>query len=371
MKILIDRGLRVRKTVLSIPVYEPGRPIEEIGRLYGLKKVIKLASNENPLGPSPKALAVISRAKNDINRYPDGSGFYLKTAIGRRHRIKSSSIILGNGTNEILHMLTLAFVDRGDEVIFGSPSFVVYEMESLIQEARIKKIALSDFRYDLKKILSAISRRTSLVFIANPNNPTGTFVTEKQVTDFMERVPPHVIIVFDEAYAEYAPQDIFPDTLKYIRRNRNVITLRTFSKIYALAGLRIGYGIARESIVKAMEHVRQPFNTGMLGQEAAIAALDDRRHLEKSFRLNQEGLAYLEGKFERLGLEYVPSGANFILIHIGKFANDIFRRLLREGIIVRSFAGSLSQYLRVTVGMPEENKIFIKKLEKCLKKKQK
>jgi histidinol-phosphate aminotransferase len=357
--------------VLSIPIYEPGRPIEEIARLYGLKKVIKLASNENPIGPSTKALAVISKAKNGINRYPDGSGFYLKNAIARHYRIKRSRVILGNGTNEILHMLTLAFVDRGDEVIFGSPSFVVYEMESLIQEARIKKIALSDFQYDLKKILSAITRRTSLIVIANPNNPTGTFVAENELTDFMEGIPPHVLIVFDEAYAEYAPQDIFPDTLKYINQNRNVITVRTFSKIYGLAGLRIGYGIARESIVKAMEHVRQPFNTNTLAQEAAIAALDDRRHLEKSFRLNQEGLTYLEGEFERLGLKYVPSGANFILIHINKSANEIFRRLLREGVIVRPFTGSLSQYLRITVGLPQENKIFIKKLEKCLGKKQK
>ncbi len=359
--------MRIRPNILSVPIYEPGRPIEEIKRLYGLRKIIKLASNENPLGPSPRAVEAIGKARKEINRYPDGSGFYLKKAIARRLNLKLSNIILGNGTNEILHMINLTFADKGDEVIFGSPSFVVYEMEALIQEAKIKKIGLKDFRFDLKKISSCVSGTTALIFIANPNNPTGTFVTEDEVRDFMKTVPEEVLVVFDEAYAEYAPHGLFPNTLRYVREGRNVIVLRTFSKIYGLAGLRIGYGMAKESIVSAIEHVRQPFNTSTLAQKAALAALDDKTHLKKSFRLNQEGLRYLMAEFKRLGLDYVSSGANFILVHIGKAGRELFQRLLKEGVIVRPLGGELSQYIRVTVGTQGENIIFIKKLEKCLK----
>lgn len=358
----------LRPNILSIPIYKPGRPIEEIKRLYGLRRIIKLASNESPLGPSPKALTAIDKAKKEINRYPDGSAFYLKKAIAERLRVRDSNIIFGNGTNEILHMISLAFVKKGDEVIFGSPSFVVYEMEGLIQEARIKKVGLKDFRYDLKKISSRITKRTAVVFIANPNNPTGTFVTKNDVCDFMGTIPGHVLVVFDEAYAEYAPQYLFPDTFRYVREKRNVIVLRTFSKIYGLAGLRIGYGVAKPSIISAIEHVRQPFNTNTLAQKAALAALADRGHLTKSLRLNQEGLGYLESEFRRLGIKYIPSKANFILAHFGKRARTLFQRLLREGIIVRPFGGGLSEYLRVTIGTPEENRIFIRKLEMCLKK---
>jgi len=358
----------LRPNILSIPVYKPGRPIEEIKRLYGLRKIIKLASNENPLGPSPRALAIIAKAKKEINRYPDGSGFYLKKAIAQRLRVRDSNIIFGNGTNEILHMSSLAFVRKGDEVIFGSSSFVVYEMEGLIQEARIKKTRLKDFRYDLKKISSSITKRTSVIFIANPNNPTGTFVTKDEVSEFMRTIPGHVLVVFDEAYAEYAPPTLFPDTLRYVREGRNVIVLRTFSKIYGLAGLRIGYGVAKSSIISAIEHVRQPFNTNTLAQKAALAALYDKEHLKKSFRLNREGIAYLSCEFERFGLKYVTSSANFILVHFGKIAGRLFQRLLREGIIVRSFGGELSEYLRITVGTPEQNRTFIRKLKKCLKK---
>jgi histidinol-phosphate aminotransferase len=351
---------------LSIPVYEPGRPIEEIKRLYKLRRVIKLASNENSLGPSPKALVAIDKAGKDIHRYPDGGAFYLKNAIARRFNIKPSNIIPGNGTNEILHMINLAFVEKGDEVIFGSPSFVVYEMEGLIQDAKITKVALKDFRYDLKKISSCITGRTRAVFIANPNNPTGTFVTGDEVSDFMQTVPPNVLVVFDEAYAEYAPPEVFPETLKYVRADKNVIVLRTFSKIYGLAGLRIGYGIAKEPIIKAIEHVRQPFNTNTIAQRAALSALKDWGHVKKSFLLNRKGLGYLTGEFERLGLKYVPSGANFILVHIGRSAKGLFKKLLREGVIVRPLGGGLSEYIRVTVGTPEENRFFIKKLEKNL-----
>ena len=353
----------MRTKILSIPVYEPGRPIEEIKRQYGLRRIIKLASNENPLGPSPKALSVIDKAAKDINRYPDSSGFYLKNAVAQRFRIRPSNIILGNGTNEILHMISLAFVGKGDEVIFGSPSFVVYEMEGMIQEAKIKKIKLKNFRYDLKKISSCVTRGTAVIFIANPNNPTGTFVAKDEIKDFMGTIPARVLVVFDEAYAEYALPGLFPDTLRYIR-NKNVIVLRTFSKIYGLAGLRIGYGMANPSIIKILEHVRQPFNTNTLAQKAALAALRDRGHFKKSFRLNQEGLGYLSKEFDRLGIKYIPSGANFILIHFGKIANDLFQRLLRKGIITRPFGGGLSGYIRVTVGTPRENVIFIKELKK-------
>lgn len=360
-------GLKIKGHILSIPVYKPGRPISEIRRIYGVRNIIKLAANENPLGPSPKALSEIYKKAKDTNRYPDGSGFYLKDAIGRIYHIRPSNIILGNGTNEILHMLSIVFVRKGSEVIFGSPSFVVYEIEGLLQEAKIKKVRLKNFRFDLKEILSCITSNTSVVFISNPNNPTGTFVSENEVKDFMKSVPPHVLVVFDEAYAEYVQPDIFPDTIRYVRQCRNVIVLRTFSKIYGLAGLRIGYGLAKASIIRAIEHVRQPFNVNAVAQSAALAALRDREHLKKSFDMNQHGLRYLSREFKRLGLNYVPSGANFIMVHIGREAGRVFQRLLKGGIIVRPLGGELSGYIRVTVGRPHENVTFIKKLERCLK----
>lgn len=355
-----------RPNIYSIPLYEPGKPIEEIKRLFKLGRVIKLASNENPLGPSPRAVKAIGPLLQDLNRYPDGSGFYLKRALARCYNLTPGNIILGNGTNEVIHMINLAFVRKGDEVIFGSPSFVVYEMEGLLQEARIIKVPLKNFRFDLKTMSTRLTPRTRLVFIANPNNPTGTFVNRDEVNAFMKCVPAEVLVVFDEAYAEYAPSALFPRTLDYVVRKRNIIILRTFSKIYGLAGLRIGYGLAPAPIITALEHVRQPFNTNTLAQKAAVAALNDHNHLKKNLRLNQEGLNYLTGEFDRLGLDYVPSAANFILVRVGKRAGDIFQRLLRNGVIVRPFGGELSSHLRVTIGTPEENEFFIKKLKKVL-----
>lgn len=353
-----------RPNIYSIPLYAPGKPIEEIKRLFKLSRVIKLASNENPLGPSPRALRAIGPALTDLNRYPDGSCFYLKMALARCYNLTPGNIILGNGTNEVIHMINLAFVRKGDEVIFGSPSFVVYEMEGLLQEARLIKVPLKNFRFDLKAMSSRLSPRTRLVFIANPNNPTGTFVTKDEVKEFMKRVPEQVLVVFDEAYAEYVSSALFPRTLDYVVRRRSVIILRTFSKIHGLAGLRIGYGLAPASVITALEHVRQPFNTNTLAQKAAIAALNDHNHLKKSLRLNQAGLNYLTREFDCLGLAYVPSAANFILVEVGRRAGEIFKKLLREGIITRPLAGELSSYLRVTVGKPKENALFIKKLKK-------
>lgn len=358
--------LLVPDYIANLTAYPPGKPIEEVEREYGIKGSIKLASNENPLGPSQKALDAVKGHLKAIHRYPDGSCFYLKEKLAARLGIDKSRIILGNGSNEIIELIVRAFLRPGDEAIMAHPAFIVYQM--IVQAAGGKNVILplKDFTHDLEAMAGAITEKTRLVFITNPNNPTGTIVKRLEFERFLKRIPEDVVVVMDEAYFEYVSDPDYPDGMDYIS-DRFVISLRTFSKIYGLAGLRIGFGVASEEIINYLEKVRQPFNVNSLAQVAAIAALDDEEHVNKSVKINHEGLSYLYGELDSLGLDYVKSHANFLLIDIKGDGIKVYQHLMKEGVIVRPMGMyDLKNYLRITVGLPEENERFIEALKKVL-----
>lgn len=349
--------------ISSLVAYPPGKPIEEVEREYGIKGSIKLASNENPLGPSPKAVDAIKRHLSNIHRYPDGSCYYLKDRLAGHLGISKNKIILGNGSNEIIELIIRAFLRPGDEAVMAHPAFIVYQM--IVQAAGGKNVImpLKDFTHDLEAMAGSVTEKTRIIFITNPNNPTGTIVKKGEFERFLSRVPEDVIVVMDEAYFEYVSDPEYPNGMDYINE-RLVISLRTFSKIYGLAGLRIGYGVASESIISYLEKVRQPFNVNSLAQAAALAALDDGDHVEKSVKINKEGLAYLYGELDKMGLNYVKSHANFLLIDMKADGIRVYQDLLRGGVIVRPMGiYDLRNHLRVTVGLPEENKRFIEALK--------
>ena len=298
--------------ILGIAPYEPGKPIEELERELGITDVIKLASNENPLSPSERVLKAIVEALPRLNRYPDGSGHYLRQALARRHGLGAEHIILGNGSNDLIELLARAFLRAGEEAVIPHPSFVVYPMIVQAVGGIRVVVTLKDYRLDLEAMARAMTPMTKMVFIANPNNPTGTIVTADEVDHFMARVPDRAIVVFDEAYLEFAQGPDFPDTLGYLRHGRRVIILRTFSKAASLAGLRVGYAIGDPDCVALLNRLRQPFNVNSLAQVAALAALDDDEHVERTRQVNRKGMAYLREAFEYLQLEQVPSWANFI-----------------------------------------------------------
>jgi histidinol-phosphate aminotransferase len=345
--------------ILSLVPYSPGKPVEELERELGIKGSIKLASNENPLGPSPKALAAIGGHLHSLNRYPDGAGFYLRQALSEKHGWPMEGIILGNGSNELLEIIVRTFLLPGEEAIYAEPSFVVYKMAAQAADRAGVAVPLKDGRHDLAAMADRCTPRTKLIFIANPNNPTGTMNAKGEMESLMKRVPEDTIVVVDEAYYEYVTDRDYPDTMGYLRDGRRIVILRTFSKIYGLAGLRIGYGFASTEMVDLMNRVRQPFNTNSLAQTAALAALDDVAHVEGSVRVNEEGKKYLYGELDRLGIGYLPTQANFIYMDLKREARDVYERLLHEGVIVRPMSPT---HIRVTIGTKEENGRFIKAL---------
>jgi len=355
--------------ILGIAPYEPGKPIEELEREFGVHDAIKLASNENPLPPSDRVQKAIAAALGNLNRYPDGSGYYLRQALAKKHDFPQDQVFLGNGSNELIELAVRTFLRPGDEVIVPHPSFVVYPM--IVQAAggiRVM-VMLKDHRLDLEAMARAITPMTKMVFIANPNNPTATIVTANEVEAFMGRVPDRTIVVFDEAYIEFAMGPDFPDTLGYVKQGRKVIVLRTFSKAASLAGIRVGYGIADADAVSLMNRIRQPFNVNSLAQVAALAALDDDNHVLECVRTIEAGRHYLYDELKSLGVSYVPSRANFILVDVGRSASDIYQRLLKEGVIVRPMTPfGMESALRVTVGTPEENRRLVKALKTVLGK---
>ncbi|MBI3912435.1 MAG: histidinol-phosphate transaminase [Armatimonadetes bacterium] len=347
--------------------YSPGKPIEEVKRELGLTDVIKLASNENPLGPSPRALAAMQAAAAHVGLYPDGSCYSLVQALARHWDVPTEYLIAGNGSDEIIHFLGLAYLRPGDEVLSCEPTFVRYQSAAILNQAEYIAPPLRDFRYDLAAMAERLSPRTRMVFIANPNNPTGTIVAAAEMRRFLDLVPESAIVVVDEAYCEYATSPDYPQTWPYVREGRNVVVLRTFSKIYALAGLRVGYGIARPEIIAALHQVREPFNVSSLAQAAAMASLEDREQVERSRRTNREGLVQLTAGFARLGLRWVPSQANFILVDVGRPCVPVFQALLRRGVIVRTGdIFGLPTWLRVTVGTAAENERFLGALSAAL-----
>ena len=356
--------------ILGIAPYEPGKPIEELEREFGITDAIKLASNENPLPPSDRVQRAIAAALNHLNRYPDGSGFYLRQALAKKHGFSPEQVILGNGSNELIELVVRTFLKPGDEAVVPHPSFVVYPM--IVQAAggiRVM-VMLKDHRLDLEAMARAITPLTKLVFIANPNNPTATIVTADEVEAFMDRVPERTIVVFDEAYIEFAHGPDFPETLNYVKQGRRVIVLRTFSKAASLAGLRVGYGLADADAMALMNRIRQPFNVNSLAQVGALAALEDDAHVLECVRMIEAGRHFLYDEFKALGLKYVPSRANFILLDVGRSAAEIYQKLLHEGIIVRPMTPfGMESTLRITVGTPEENRRLIKGLRVALGKK--
>jgi histidinol-phosphate aminotransferase len=323
-------------------------------------RIIKLASNENPLGPSPKALAAMRAALNQAHLYPDGGGYYLRGAIAQRLGLERENVILGNGSNEVIEFIGHAFLTPESEIIAAEHAFVVYKLMATLFGARTIEIPDPDFVHDLDAMLEAVTPRTREIFIANPNNPTGTLVGQDAIDRFMDRVPPHVIVVFDEAYYEFLAEP--PDTLRFVREGRNVVVLRTFSKIQGLAALRIGYGIAPAPLIQVLQKTRQPFNANAIAQAGALAGIQDEEHVQRTRELTWEGLHYLQDAFEDMQLPYVPSCANFVLVQVGD-GDAVFRALVRKGIIVRAMRGyKLPEWIRVSVGLPEQNRLFVENL---------
>lgn len=350
----------------DLAVYEPGKPIEETARELGAdaNKIIKLASNENPLGPSPKALAAMRAAVDCAHLYPDGGGYYLREALAARLGFSREHFILGTGSNEIIEFLGHAFLNRGDDVITSEHAFIAYKLVAAVFGARTIEVPSPDLRHDLDGIIAAITPKTRLIFIANPNNPTGTLAGQEEIDRFIERVPPEIVVVFDEAYFEYLSDP--PDTLRFVRAGRNVAVLRTFSKIQGLASLRIGYGLAHPELIQVLQKTRQPFNVNGLAQAAALAGLEDDEHRRETKRITDEGRAYLQEEFAAMNLRFVPSVANFVLVNVGDGAK-IFRALLERHIIVRALKGyHLPEWIRISVGTMEQNRRCIAALREVL-----
>jgi histidinol-phosphate aminotransferase len=345
-----------RPQVLGLVPYSPGKPLEEVEREIGLEEVLKLASNENPLGPSPMALQAIREALQGIHRYPDGSCHVLRQALSRRLGVEPGALCFGNGSNELLELVTRAFLGPGDEAVMGHPAFVVYRSVCQAVGAEVREVPLKDFTHNLGGMLEAVTGRTKLVFLGNPNNPTGTCVSPADLTEFIQKLPGDVILVVDEAYWEYVPHYLQADLLTPIREGRYCLSLRTFSKAYGLAGLRIGYGIGPAEMMEILNRVRQPFNVNTLAQRAAVAALDDSAHLQETLRITEAGRRGLQSCLQEMGLGCVPSVANFILVNVEREGRGVADALLRQGVIVRSMEGyGLPTYLRITVGTPHEN----------------
>ena len=357
----------VKESIERIGSYQPGKPLEELEREYGIKGAVKLASNENPLGPSPKAVEAIAAAINGIHRYPDTNGFYLKEKLSRKLGVGSDNLILGNGSDEIIQLIAHAFLLPGEEAIMGDPTFSFYQMVVTAAEGKEVMVPLKNFSYDLSAMVDRITSRTKLIFVNNPLNPTGTIVTKEDMESFLKLIPSDVILVLDEAYLEYVTDPCFPNSLDYLESEKKVFILRTFSKVYGLAGLRIGYGIADTQLIGCLNKIKGPFNTSSLAQTAALNALDDESHLKKTLANNQEGLSYLYGELNALGIECLPTQANFFLIKIGKNAPSVYEALMHEGVIVRTMAGyGLHHYLRIAVGLASENEKLVKALKKIM-----
>ncbi|HEU4351127.1 MAG TPA: histidinol-phosphate transaminase [Burkholderiales bacterium] len=356
--------------VRSIAPYQPGKPISELAREMGLdeRSIVKLASNENPRGIGPRTRAAIEASIAEIARYPDGNGFELKQALARRYAVDMSSIVLGNGSNDVLELVALAFLGPGRAAVFSQHCFAVYPLATQARGARSIVVPAKDYGHHLAAIAKAIDDETYVAWIANPNNPTGTFARYEEIEAFLKRVPERVLMVLDEAYNEYLAPELRGDTVKLIKRHPNLIVTRTFSKAYGLAGLRVGYALAHASVADVMNRVRQPFNVNSVALAAAVAALDDMEFVARSYAENLQGMRQLEEGAKRLGLDYIPSYANFITIRVGRAA-EIYKRLLRRGVIVRPVGGGygLPEHLRVTIGTAQENERFLGALAASLK----
>ena len=355
--------------VEKLVTYEPGRPIEEVARELGFAsadEIVKLASNENALGPSPLAVEAMRKHAMRMHRYPDGGAYYLKRALAAKLDVSPGQILPGTGSNELLELLGHVFLGRGSGIVMADRAFVVYKLVAAGFGADTVTVPMKSFVHDLDAMLAAIRPETRIVFISNPNNPTSTVVDPGDIVRFMNSVPDHVVVCFDEAYIELLSRDEQPDTLQYVRDGRNVVVLRTFSKVYGLAGLRIGYAVAPEQAIGLLNHVRQPFNVNAMAQAAALASLDDDEHIENTCRMVSEGIAFFEREFDRMKLNYVPPKANFVLVEVGT-GRTVFEAMMKKGVIARPMNGyGLPKHVRITIGTAAENERCIAALNEVL-----
>ncbi|GFZ89795.1 histidinol-phosphate aminotransferase [Paenibacillus marchantiophytorum] len=359
--------MKPKQTIVHLPVYQPGKPIEEVKRELGLTEVVKLASNENPFGSSPKVKAALEAEIANISLYPDGGAVQLTDAVAKSLGVETNQVIFGAGSDEVILMLARAFLVQGDETVMASHTFPQYKHNCEIEGAVSIEVPLIDGTHDLDGMLAAITEKTKIVWICNPNNPTGTMNTDAEIEAFLAKVPAHVLVVLDEAYCEYNTTGEFPDSIKLIAQYRNVIALRTFSKIYGLASLRVGYGIGHPDVIRSINQVREPFNTSRFAQAAALAAIQDQDFITSCREANTAGLQYLNEQFAALKLQAFPAHGNFIMVDVGRPAAEVFNGLLRRGIIIRG--GHMLGFptsIRVTIGSREQNEKFITALKQVL-----
>ncbi len=356
-----------KKHLLKIKPYVPGKPIDEVKREMGLRKVVKLASNENPYPPSPRVKEAVRKAMATINRYPESGCYNLRRELSKRLKINAGQLFFANGSDEIIVLAARAFLNKGDEVIVADPSFLIYRIASLIEGAEVRAVPLKCFMYDLEGMRRAVNRRTKIIFLGNPDNPAGSYVTHEALSVFLHKVPKTVLVFIDEAYFEYVRQPDYPDSLSLLRRHKNLLVTRTFSKMYGLAGLRIGYGVADASVIELLERIREPFNVNSAAQAAALACLKDRAYYNRIARKIDAQRQFLYRSLERAGLTHVPSFTNFILVNVKTSGRTIANKLLRKGIIVRDMSGwGMPAYIRVSIGTQSENRKFIKALREVV-----
>lgn len=358
--------MQPKPNIVNLPVYQPGKPIEEVKRELGLSEVIKLASNENPFGSSPKAADAIRRELEQISIYPDGAAVELTHAIAARTGVNADQIIFGAGSDEIILMIARAYLEPGDETVMAVETFPQYKHNVTIENGVSVEVPLADGKHDLPAMLAKVNDKTKIVWICNPNNPTGTIVSDDELTAFLDQVPDRVLVVLDEAYCEYVEDPAYSDGLALLGRYPNLILLRTFSKIYGLASLRIGYGIGAPGLIRSINQVREPFNTSRFGQAAALASLNDDEFLDRCRTANREGLAYLRAAFDRLGLDYFPAHGNFIMVDVRHPSQEVFEALLRRGVIIRAGQRGYPTRIRITVGSAEQNAKVVAALEAVL-----
>jgi len=356
--------------IVELGMYEPGKPIEEVARELGIDDVddiCKLAANENSMGASPRVIETIRAQADKMHLYPDGGAFYLRRALAEQLGVEMDHLVMGNGSNELIELIGHVYLKEGANIVMGDRAFVVYRLVAMAHRSEVKAVPMPNFTHDLSAMLDAVDEKTKIIFIANPNNPTGTMLHQQELDDFMSRIPDHVAVVFDEAYIELLEEKDRPDMLKYLGGRRHVYVLRTFSKAYGLAGLRLGYSISSEADAKLLHRVRQPFNTNAMAQAAALTALDDQQHVAETRTMVHKGMIMLEQAFEELGLEYVPSVTNFVLVKTG-YGRHAFLELQKKKMIVRPMDGyQLPDWIRVTVGTQEENRRLINALKELMK----
>jgi len=361
--------LKVPEYILSIKPYTPGKPIEELEREYGISGSIKLASNENPLGPCPKAVDAMKASMQDLHRYPDGSGYYLTRKLAEKHDVRPDNVVLGNGSDDVIGMLARTLLQAGDEAVMTAPSFLMYEILVRSVGAAPVFVPLNNLAVDLDAIASAITEKTRMIFINNPNNPTGTFIKQDAFEAFLKRLPPSLTVVLDEAYIEFARDPSCLNGLSLIDENPPIAVLRTFSKIYGLAGIRIGYGVMPAEMAGLLHRVRQPFNTSALAQAGAVAALDDEDFLYQTLELVATELDFLQTALNKMGVTSFPTQANFFLIDVKRDADRVFQEMLKEGVIIRSMVSyGYPRYIRVNVGKRQENLRFLEAFERVMDK---